>query len=215
LPIKSSGDQPPLALVETAFLSSTACLLCLIGNYLPMSKQFLKPFLALPIAFVYLRLGKRAGWMSVVVTSLLLLILAGPDNSILFTIPNGLLGIQIGAFWRRRISWGWSIFVGGILDTFGLFFRLHLTSIMTGEYLWDYATKRFSDILNWVLEKSSILAEPSDWTIQLVMISVLFISGLPSLLMTHCAALLLFKRIGESIKKPTSMDKKIVRNLDN
>jgi uncharacterized protein YybS (DUF2232 family) len=208
LPIKSSGNQPPLALVETAFLSSTACLLFLILNYLQIGKTFLKSLLALPLALVYLRWGKRAGWMSVVVTSLLLLVLAGPVNSILFTIPHGLLGIQLGAFWRRRISWGWSIFVGGILDTLGFFLRLHLSSILIDEDLWSYTINRASDILSWVLEKSGILAEPSYWGIQLVIIGLVFINGLQSSLVTHYAALLLFKRIGEPISSPPAWIKK-------
>lgn len=202
MPIKSTDNQPPLSLVETAFLSSTACLLCLIGNYLPISKTFLKPLLALPLALVYLRWGKRAGWMSVVVTSLLLLVLNGPIDSVLFTIPHGLIGIQLGAFWRRRIGWVWSIFVGGILDALGLFFRLWMTSIMSGVNLWAYATSRISDILSEILEKSASLVEPSPWAVQLVLMVFLFISGMSSLLGTHYVALFLFKRIGESISSP-------------
>jgi uncharacterized protein YybS (DUF2232 family) len=197
LPIKPSGNQTPLAMVETAFFSSTACLLCLIGNYLPISKSCLKPLLALPLALVYLRWGKRAGWMSVAVTGLLLLVLIGPIYSILFIIPNGLLGIQLGAFWRWRVSWGWSFSVGGALDAIGSLLRIYVTSITTSENLWGYATNRVGDIL-----RLSSLVEPTDWAVQLMIVGLLFINGMSSLLMTHYVALFLFNRVGAPISNP-------------
>lgn len=188
--------------METAFLASAACLLFLISDYLPLSKGFLKPLLPLPLILVYLRWGKRAGWMSVVVSSLLLSVLMGPTRSILFTIPHGLLGIQLGAFWRRGVGWGWSILVGSILDSLGFFFRVGLTSILVGEDLWTYAIARTSDILGWFLEKFGILAEPNIWVIQLASIGLLFLSSLSSLLIVHLVALLLFDRIGGPIPRP-------------
>jgi uncharacterized protein YybS (DUF2232 family) len=202
LTVPSSGNKPPLALVETAFLSSAACLLYLIDNYLLMGRAFLKPFLALPLILIYLRWGKRAGWMSVVVSSLLLSVLMGPTRSILFTIPQGLLGIQLGAFWRRGIGWGPSIFVGSIIDSFGFFFRFWLTSILVGEDLWTYTIARTSDILGWVLEKFGTLAEPSTWAVQIAAIGLLFLNSMVSLLIIHLAALLLFDRIGGPIPRP-------------
>jgi uncharacterized protein YybS (DUF2232 family) len=198
----SPGHQPPLALVETAFLSSAACLLCLIDTYLLIGRAFLKPLFALPLILVYLRWGKRAGWMSVVVSSLLLSVLMGPTRSILFTIPHGLLGIQLGAFWRRGIGWGWSILVGSILDCLGFFFRLGLTSLLLGEDIWTYLIARSGDILGWCLERLGILAEPSLWAVQIAAIGLIFLSSLSSLLIIHLVALLLFDRIGGPIPRP-------------
>ncbi len=200
--VQSSGNKPPLALVETAFLSSAACLLSLIGDYLPMGRPFLKTFLSLPLVLVYLRWGKRAGWMSVVVSGLLLSVLLGPTRSIFFTIPHGLLGIQLGAFWRRGIGWGWSIFVGSILDSLGLFFRFWLTSILVGEDLWAYTMSRTSDILGWCLEKLGILAEPNLWGVQIAATGLIFLSSLSSLFIIHLVSLLLFDRVGGPIPRP-------------
>jgi uncharacterized protein YybS (DUF2232 family) len=202
LKVPSPNNQPPLALVETAFLASAACLLCLIDNYLLMGKAFLKPFLALPLILVYLRWGKRAGWISVAVSSLLLSVLMGPTRSILFTIPHGFLGIQLGAFWRRGIGWGWSILVGSILDCLGFFFRIWLTSILLGDDLWSYAIARTTDIVGWLFEKLGVLAEPNIWVVQVVAIGLLFLSSLSSLLVIHLAALLLFDRVGGPIPRP-------------
>lgn len=199
--VPSSATKPPIALVETAFLSSAAGLLWLIDSYF-FGGRVLKPLLALPLVLVYLRWGKRAGWMSVVVSSLLLSVLMGPSRSILFTIPHGLLGIQLGAFWRRGIGWGWSIAVGSILDCLGFFFRFWLASLLLGEDLWVYAIARASDILSWGLEKIGILAELNIWVVQLGAISLLLINSFLSLLIVHLVALLLFERVGGPIPRP-------------
>jgi uncharacterized protein YybS (DUF2232 family) len=167
-----------------------------------MGRALLKPFLALPLILVYLRWGKRAGWMSVIVSSLLLSVLMGPARSILFTIPHGFIGIQLGAFWRRGIGWGWSILVGSILDCLGFFFRFWLASLLLGEDLWPYTIARTGDILNWVLERFGILTELNLGAIQIAAISLLFLSSLSSLLVIHLAALLLFDKVGGPIPRP-------------
>jgi uncharacterized protein YybS (DUF2232 family) len=205
-----SPSPAPLPLVETAFLSSAACLMWLINSYF-LGGQALKPFLAMPVILVYLRWGKRAGWMSVVVSSLLLSVLMGPTRSVLFAIPYGFIGIQLGAFWRRGIGWGWSILVGAALDCSGFFFRIWLASAMLGEDLWSLLTARATDILNWFLETDlvswflnlcGILAEPTVASVQLVALGILFLNSLLSLLITHLMALLLFERIGGPIPRP-------------
>ncbi len=196
-----SPSPAPLPLVETAFLSSAACLMWLINSYF-LGGQALKPFLAMPIILVYLRWGKRAGWMAVVVSSLLLSVLMGPTRSVLFAMPYGLIGIQLGAFWRRGISWGWSILIGAILDCSGFFFRFWLASVMLGEDLWGLFMARATDILNWGLERLGILAEPNILSVQTAAVSLLFVNSLLSLLITHLMALLLFERIGGPIPRP-------------
>jgi uncharacterized protein YybS (DUF2232 family) len=202
LTVPPSATKPPLALVETAFLASAACLLWLIDNYLLMGKTFLKPFMALPLILVYLRWGKRAGWMSVVVSSLLLSVLMGPYRSILFTIPHGLLGIQLGAFWRRGVGWGWSILVGSIIDCLGFFFRIWLASVLLGEDIWTYTIARAGDVLGWLLERLGFLVEPNIWAVQSAAIGLVFLSSMSSLLVIHLAALLLFERVGGPIPRP-------------
>jgi uncharacterized protein YybS (DUF2232 family) len=206
-----SPSPAPLPLVETAFLSSAACLMWLINTYF-LGGQALKPFLALPVILVYLRWGKRAGWMSVIVSSLLLAVLMGPIRSILFIIPYGLIGIQLGAFWRRGIGWGWSILVGAILDCSGFFFRIWLASAMLGEDLWSLLTARTTDLLNWaldffgiltwILDSLGILAEPTVASVQIAACGILLLNSLLSLLITHLIALLLFERIGGPIPRP-------------
>jgi uncharacterized protein YybS (DUF2232 family) len=183
-----SPSPAPLPLVETAFLSSATCLMWLINSYF-LGGQALKPFLAMPIILVYLRWGKRAGWMSVVVSSLLLSVLMGPTRSVLFAIPYG-------------IGWGWSILAGAILDCSGFFFRIWLASAMLGEDLWGLLTARATDILNWFLDLFGILAEPTVLSVQLVAFGILFLNSLLSLLITHLMALLLFERIGGPIPRP-------------
>jgi uncharacterized protein YybS (DUF2232 family) len=202
-----SGSAPPspppapLPLVETAFLSSAASLMWLINSYF-MAGVGLKPFLAMPIVLVYLRWGKRSGWMAVAVSSLLLSVLMGPTRSVLFAIPYGLIGIQLGAFWRRGIGWGWSILAGAFIDLGGFFFRFSLFSVMLGEDLWSLITTRATDILNWFLERFGILAEPSIWSVQMAAVGLLFLNSLMTLFIAHLLGLLLFERVGGPIPRP-------------
>lgn len=194
-------SQPPLVLVETAFLASAASLMWLLSAYFP-GGQTLKPMLAMPLILVYLRWGKRAGLMSVVVSSLLLLVLMGPTRSILFTIPYGLVGLQLGAFWRRGIGWGASLLAGTLLDCGGFFLRFWLTSLLLGEDLWSLFLARAADIVGWFFDRVGILAEPSIWSVQGVAIGLLLANSFLSILITHLLGLLLFERFGGPIPRP-------------
>jgi uncharacterized protein YybS (DUF2232 family) len=187
--------------VETAFLASAASLMWLLSAYFP-GGQTLKPMLAMPLILVYLRWGKRAGLMSVVVSSLLLLVLMGPTRSILFTIPYGLVGLQLGAFWRRGIGWGPSLLAGTLLDCGGFFLRFWLTSLLLGEDLWALFLARAADIVGWFFDRLGILAEPSIWSVQGVAIGLLLANSFLSILITHLLGLLLFERFGGPIPRP-------------
>lgn len=192
---------PPLALVETAFLSSAASLMWLINAYF-LGGQALKPLLAMPLILAYLRWGKRAGLMAVVVSSLLLLVLMGPTRSILYTIPYGIVGLQLGAFWRRGIGWGASIAVGAAIDCGGFFFRFGLASLLLGEDLWALVLARATDIVGWLFDRVGILAEPSLWAVQGVALGILLVNSFLSILITHLLGLLLFARVGGPIPRP-------------
>ena len=112
------GRKMPLMMVETAFLASTSSLLWFINYYFPMG-PFLRVFFSIPIALLYLRWGKRASWMGAAVSGLLLSVLMGPTRSILFVIPFALLGVLLGATWRRQSSWWVSIALGTLLGSIG------------------------------------------------------------------------------------------------
>ena len=96
---------------------------------------------------MYLRWGSRAGWMTALVSGLLLSVLMGPTRSILFVMPYGLMGVQLGACWRRRVSWLVSISLGALLECLGVFFRFGLTSLLLGEDLWMYLMARIRDLV--------------------------------------------------------------------
>ncbi|PSR13182.1 DUF2232 domain-containing protein, partial [filamentous cyanobacterium CCP3] len=142
----------PLAMVETAFLASTAALIWLVNTYFPPG-PILRILFPLPMALVYLRWGPRAAWMSALVSGLLLSVLMGPPRSLLFLMPYALLGVQLGFFWVRRANWYISIVVGSLLGTIGFFFRLWLSSVLVGEDLWVYLTTQVTQMLNWGLER--------------------------------------------------------------
>lgn len=191
----------PLVLVETAFLASTASLIWLVNFYFPLG-PLLRIFFPVPIALVYLRWGSRAAWMSALVSGLLLSVLMGPPRSIQFFIPFALLGVLLGACWRRRTSWTVSIFLGTLLGSIGFFFRFWLLSILLGEDLWVYSITQVTSFLDWVFLKLGLLIEPSIFLINIIAIAMVFLSNLVYLFVVHIASWLLLQRLGNPIPPP-------------
>lgn len=191
----------PLAMVETAFLASTASLIWLINYYFPLG-PILRIFFPLPIALVYLRWGSRASWMSALVSGLLLSVLMGPTRSILFFIPYGLMGVQLGALWRRRAGWLLSIFIGTLIGTLGFFFRFWLLSLLLGEDVWVYTITQITELVEWGFMKLGLLAQPDLFLIQAIAAVAIVISNLMYLFVVHLVALLLLDRLGNPIPRP-------------
>ncbi len=191
---------PPIVLVETAFLASTASLLWVLNYYFPIGSVF-KIFFPIPIALIYLRWGYRAGWMTALVSGLLLSVLMGPTRSILFAIPYGIMGVQLGACWRRRVGWLTSISLGALLDCIGVFFRFGLTSFLLGEDLWMYLMARMRDVAEWIFFQLGIIAEPSLAVIQMMTIGLILLNNFVYLFVIHLVALLMFERLGNPIPK--------------
>lgn len=200
---------PPLVMVETAFLASTASLLWLVSYYLSIG-PWMRILFPLPIALVYLRWGNRAAWMSALVSGLLLSVLMGPYLSLLFFVPYGLLGVQLGAMWNRRAPWFPSISTGTLIATFGFFFRVWLLSIFLGEDLWAYLTSRIADFIQWFLSRLvdwgvlglDALGQTNLTTIQLATVAIVLCSDLTYLFTVHLAAWLLLDRLGNPIPEP-------------
>lgn len=201
--------SPALVMVETAFLASTASLLWLASYYLSLV-PWMRIFFPAPIALVYLRWGARAAWMSALVTGLLLSVLMGPYLSLLFIVPYGLLGVQLGAMWQRRTKWFASIGVGALISTFGFFFRIWLLSIFLDEDLWVYLTSRIADLVEWFLSRLvswgwlgvGMLGQVDLNIVQVVTVGVVLLSDVVYLFTVHLAAWLLLERLGNPIPEP-------------
>ncbi|MBD1872051.1 DUF2232 domain-containing protein [Nodosilinea sp. FACHB-131] len=199
----------PLAMVETAFLASTAALIWLVNTYFPPG-PILRLLFPLPMALVYLRWGPRAAWMSALVSGLLLSVLMGPPRSLLFLIPYALLGVQLGFFWVRRTNWYVSIAVGSLLGTIGFFFRLWLSSVLVGEDLWVYLTTQVTQMLNWGLERLvglgvldvGVLGQANVEAVQILALVSVLASNVVYLFTVHLAAWLLLSRLGTKIPEP-------------
>jgi uncharacterized protein YybS (DUF2232 family) len=199
-PDRDAIAKPPIVLVETAFLASTASLLWLLNYYFPVGPIF-RIFFPIPIALIYLRWGRRAGWMTALVSGLLLSVLMGPSRSILFVMPYGVMGVQLGACWRRRTGWLVSVSLGALLDCLGVFFRFWLTSLLLGEDLWTYLMARIRDLSEWIFIQLGILAEPNLVIVQILAIALIFLSSFVYLFVVHLVALLMFERLGNPIPK--------------
>ncbi|GAB4146320.1 MAG: DUF2232 domain-containing protein [Cyanobacteria bacterium J069] len=208
-PLQANVSPAPLKLVETAFLSSTAGLLWLVSYYLSLV-PWMRMVLPLPIALVYLRWGARAAWMSLLVTGLLLSVLMGPFLSILFVIPYGLLGVQLGFLWRRGAGWPVSISIGAVMATLGLFARVALSSAFLGEDLWVYLTRRIADLMEWLLTRLvdwglldvSVLGQVNLAAVQALTVGAFLLSDLVYLFTIHLAGWLLLERLGNAIPEP-------------
>ena len=190
-----------LVMVETAFLASAASLIWLIDYYFPFG-PLLKLFFPIPIALVYLRRGSRAAWMSALVAMLLLSVLMGPTRSIVFLIPYGLMGIQLGVCWRRKANWWLSITLGSLIGTIGLFFRFWLFSILLGEDLWVYVITQITQLTDWLFLKLGILAQPDFILIQVLALIMIIVNNLIYLFTVHLVALMLLDRLGNPITRP-------------
>jgi uncharacterized protein YybS (DUF2232 family) len=192
----------PLRMVETAFLASTASLIWFINFYFPLG-PVLRIFFPVPIALVYLRWGKRAAWMAALTSGLLLTVLMGPARSLLFVMPYGFMGVLLGAAWyRRRVPWIISITLGTLLGTLGVFFRLWLLSVLSGEDLWIYVITQVSEFIEWAFLKLSLLETPSVFLIQIGAIALIVLNNFIYLFVVHLAAWLLFERLGNPISRP-------------
>jgi uncharacterized protein YybS (DUF2232 family) len=201
--------NPTLAMVETAFLASASSLIWLINYYFPLG-PVLKIFFPVPIALVYLRWGQRAAWMAAIVSGLLLSVLMGPVRSVVFLMPYGLMGVQLGFCWRRNAQWSFSLFTGALIGSFGLFFRIWLFSILLGENLWLYAMNQITALADWIFMQLGLLAQPDTWLVQLIAIILIFLNNLLYMLAVHLVALLVLDRLGNPIPRPPEWMKVIL-----
>ncbi|MBP0000327.1 MAG: DUF2232 domain-containing protein [Cyanobacteria bacterium SID2] len=188
-------------MVETAFFASTASLIWLINYYFPLG-PLLRIFFPIPIALAYLRWGKRASWMSALVSGLLLSVLMGPTRSILFIVPYALQGVLLGFLWRRRARWGTAIFLGMLIGAFGVFFKVWLLSVLLGQDLWVYFTVQVTELLDWVFEKLGWLVQPSLPVVQSFAVVMILANSAFYMLVVHLGALLLLDRLGNPIPRP-------------
>ncbi|KOP28134.1 hypothetical protein AMR41_01615 [Hapalosiphon sp. MRB220] len=191
----------PLRMMETAFLASAASLIWFINFYFPLG-PLLRIFFPVPIALVYLRWGKRASWMAAVTSGLLLSVLMGPVRSMLFVMPFAFMGVLLGATWYRRVPWLVSISLGAVLGTIGVFFRLWLLSVLSGEDLWVYVINQVTEIVEWIFLKLAILSSPSTSLINLGAIALIVLNNFIYLFLVHIAAWLLLDRLGNPIPRP-------------
>ena len=194
-------QKKTLVLVETAFLSSAASLIWLVNSYLTIA-PVLRIFFPIPTALIYLRWGKRAASMSVLITGLLLSVLVGPIRSILYVIPYGLMGVQLGFMWKRQADWLYSMTLGAIVSAIGVLFRVWLVSLMLGEDIWVYIIGRFTELAEWLFMKLGWLAVPSISVIEAIAIGMILLNSLVYSFAVHAVALLIMERLGNPIPQP-------------
>lgn len=192
---------PPLKMVETAFLASAASLIYFINYYFPLG-PLLQIFFPIPIALLYLRWGRRAAWMGALVSGLLLSVLMGPTRSIVFVVPYGLMGVLLGVTWKRRSPWMVSIGLATLLGVLGVFFRLWLLLVLSGEDVWVYSITQVTNLLEWLFLKAGWLTQPSRVLVEASAIAIVFLNNIIYLFAVHLAAWFLLDRLGNPIPRP-------------
>ncbi|MEO0826592.1 MAG: DUF2232 domain-containing protein, partial [Cyanobacteria bacterium J06642_9] len=141
---------------------------------------------------------------------LLLAILMGPPRSVLFIMPYGFLGVQLGFMWRRGANWYSAIALGSLLGTLGFFFKVWLLSLMLGEDLWVYLTTQITEFLTWLLNRLiafgllelGSVGPPNLITIQVLSVGLVVVSDVVYLFTVHLAAWFLFERLGTVMSAP-------------
>ncbi|MGF1600837.1 MAG: DUF2232 domain-containing protein [Thermosynechococcaceae cyanobacterium] len=191
----------PLVMVETAFLASTTALIWLINFYVPTG-PLLRMFFPVPVALAYLRWGRRAAWMTAMVTSLLVAVLLGPPRSLQFLIPYGFLGVLLGGLWRRRAGWYLSMGWGVLVMAAGLFFQVGFLSLLLGTNLWLYLNRQVLGLLDWIFLKLGVLIEPDLVVVQLFAVGLLFVNAALYVLLVHLVSWLLLERLDSPIPNP-------------
>ena len=112
------------------------------------------------------------------------------------------MGVQLGALWRRGSNWLLSIGIGGLIGTFGFFFRFWLLSILLGEDLWVYLMTQITEIAEWVFVKLGFLAQPNLLLVQAIALAMVILNNMIYLFVVHLVALLLLDRLGNPIPRP-------------
>ena len=191
----------PLALVETAFLASAASLIWLVNYYFPLG-PVLRVFFSIPVALVYLRWDRRAAWMAALTSGLLLSVLMGPTRSILYVMPYGLSGVLLGWLWRRGARWRWSIALGTLLGSFGVFFRIWLISVLLGDDLWIYLIAQMTSLLDWIFSWFGLLVRPSLVWVEVGAIAMVLVNNIVYMVSVHLVAWVIFDRMGTKIPDP-------------
>ncbi|MEL6161378.1 MAG: DUF2232 domain-containing protein [Cyanobacteria bacterium J06627_32] len=207
--VPAEGVIGPLPLVETAFLASAASLMWLVNIYFPPG-PLLRILFPLPIVLVYLRWNARAAWMAATVSGLLLTILLGPTRSILFVMPYGFLGVQLGCLWRRRASWELSIVTGALLVASGSFFRIWLLSLLAGEDFWGYLIAQITQLIDWAMRvltnwgwiSLGALGQPSMTFVAIAAVLMVIFASVVYLFTVHLAAWLVLERLGVAMPEP-------------
>jgi uncharacterized protein YybS (DUF2232 family) len=193
-----SRPASALPMVESAFLASATALIFFVNYYFPVG-PILRMFFPIPTALAYLRWGRRAAMMTMIVTFLLLTVLMGPTRSIQFMIPHGLIGLLLGALWRRRSPWLLSIFSGTILGTLGSIFQLYLVSILLGENVWLYSTSQATKFVGWIMGLLGSLDQPDLLAVQVVTAALIVLSSFMYMILVHLVSWLLLERLGNPI----------------
>ncbi len=188
-------------MVETAFMASTTAMLFLINYYFPVGPLF-RMFFPTPIALIFLRWGDRAAWKCVLVTVLLLTLLMGPTRSIQFMIPHAFVGIFLGYAWKQGMPWSFTLTIGSLINSFGVFFQVALISVLVQENIWLYFIVQITQLVTNMLQFLGIFEPPNLFFVQGFALFSIVCSNFFYQCLIHVGAWLVLDRLGTAIPAP-------------
>ncbi|MEB3200425.1 MAG: DUF2232 domain-containing protein [Synechococcaceae cyanobacterium] len=201
-PSRSLSPREARQMLDTAYLAAATALLWVGLYYLPIGGPLFRLSLPLPLTLLHLRHGGRCAVEGVAVSVLLLAALMGPIRGPLVVFPFGLLALWLGAAWRRRFSWWWSLSIGAVIGTGGFLVRVAVLSVLVGENLWVLITSVAAGLLDRLASLVGLTASFDLATIQLAAILLVLLQNLLVVLCQHAVAYWIFPRLQAPIPEP-------------
>jgi uncharacterized protein YybS (DUF2232 family) len=188
--------------MDTAYLSASTALLWAALYYLPVGSPLFRLALPLPLALLLLRHGGRCALEGLAVTSLLLVALMGPIRGPLVLFPYGVLALWLGWGWRRRLSWWFTLAVGGVIGAFGFLVRLAVLSVLVGQNLWVVVTTAASQLLDRLTDLLGLGPGLDLAQVQAVALTLVLLQNLLVVFCLHAVAYWIFPRLQAPIPEP-------------
>lgn len=139
------------ALTEGALLAVLAAILGIASLYLPIGGILLMLIWPLPLALVVLRHGLPTGFLSTVVTGVLLSLFMGPAQGLLMLVNMAGVGLCFGYCFRKQIPAAKTLFIGTLIAAVSVALAIFLSTWVSGISWGDFMTQStamLDDMLN-------------------------------------------------------------------
>lgn len=207
-PLSTYDLKKTQILVETAMLAAVTGLAYTLSSLLRL-EGYVSYFLNLPVILASMRSGISPGIKTAVVAFLLLFILMGPFKAVTYFCLYGLMGVVLGSCWSAKLPWTISIPLGAASRIVGYFAYVCAASWATNENLWALLAVNTYSLLDQMSSLIGSTGVPSPMVVGITLASVLFVSAMFYVALTHILYAIVLKGLGLDMRLPKSMEKYI------